>query len=158
MVCSSAAGVPAWRAAAIAPGAAKDGRFGGCGLAAAPGPGGFDPAGLVDAVRGGEGTGEAAPDSFTFRAVHNHWKTVLASGLDPVTIGDILTRIGARAGLDIRPTGHSPRRGLVTESSRAGNPDAVTERQGGWAPGSKVMRRYRERDDGFRENALRWVL
>ncbi|GHE11109.1 hypothetical protein [Streptomyces alanosinicus] len=93
------------------------------------------------------------PDSFAFRAVHNRWKTVLKSGLDPVTIGDILTRIGARAGLDIRPTGHSPRRGLVTESSRAGNPDAVMEKQGGWAPGSKVMRRYREEDDGFKENA-----
>ncbi|MET7887410.1 tyrosine-type recombinase/integrase [Streptomyces avermitilis] len=98
------------------------------------------------------------PDSFAFRAVHNRWKTVLKNRLDPVTIGDILTRIGARAGLDIRPTGHSPRRGLVTESSRAGNPDAVAERQGGWAPGSKVMRRYREEDDGFKENALHGVL
>ncbi|GGJ70150.1 hypothetical protein GCM10010121_095980 [Streptomyces brasiliensis] len=98
------------------------------------------------------------PDSFAFRAVHNRWKTVLDSGLDPVTIGDILTRIGVRAGLDIRPTGHSPRRGLVTESSRAGNRDAVMERQGGWAPGSKVMRRYREADDGFKENALHGVL
>ncbi|MFJ2566531.1 tyrosine-type recombinase/integrase [Streptomyces sp. NPDC087568] len=101
---------------------------------------------------------DVEPDSFAFRAVHNRWKTVLAGGLDPVTIGDILTRIGTRAGLDIRPTGHSPRRGLVTESSRAGNPDAVAEKQGGWAPGSKVMRRYREADDGFKENALHGVL
>ncbi|MFI0234823.1 integrase [Streptomyces sp. NPDC017086] len=77
---------------------------------------------------------DAYLDSHAFRAVHNRWKTVLAGGLDPVTIGDILTGIGARAGLDIRPTGHSPRRGLVTESSRVGNPDAVAERQGGWAP------------------------
>ncbi|WP_341485500.1 tyrosine-type recombinase/integrase (plasmid) [Streptomyces sp. GD-15H] len=98
------------------------------------------------------------PDSFAFRAVHNRWKTILPSGLDPVTIGDILTRIGLRAGLDIRPTGHSPRRGLVTESSRAGNPDAVMERQGGWAPGSTVMRRYREEDEAFKENALHGVL
>lgn len=70
---------------------------------------------------------DVAPDSFAFRAVHNRWKTVLAGGLDPVTIGDVLTRIGARAGLDIRPTGHSPRRGLVTESSRVGNPDSGGE-------------------------------
>ncbi|GAA2426800.1 hypothetical protein [Streptomyces coeruleofuscus] len=83
--------------------------------------------------------------------MHNRWKTVLQRGLDPVTIGDILTRIGAPAQLDIRPTGHSPCRDLVTESSRAGNPDAVAERQGGCAPGSKVMRRYREEDDGFKE-------
>ncbi|WP_369228010.1 tyrosine-type recombinase/integrase [Streptomyces sp. R39] len=98
--------------------------------------------------------GDVDPDSFAFRAVHNRWKTVLDSGIDPVTVGDILTRIGARAELDIRPTGHSPRRGLVTESSRAGNPAAVLERQGGWAPGSKVMRRYREDDEAFKENAL----
>lgn len=40
----------------------------------------------------------------------------------------------------------------------AGNPDAVAEKQGGWAKGSKVMRRYREDDDGFTENALHGVL
>ncbi|WP_306324125.1 MULTISPECIES: tyrosine-type recombinase/integrase [unclassified Streptomyces] len=101
---------------------------------------------------------DADPDSFAFRAVHNRWKTVLESGLDPETVGDILTRIGARAELDVRITGHSPRRGLVTESSRAGNPDAVMEAQGGWAKGSKVMRGYREEDDAFKENALHGVL
>ncbi len=83
---------------------------------------------------------------------------MLDSGIDPVTVGDILTRIADRTQLDIRPTGHSPRRGLVTESSRAGNPDAVMEKQGGWVPGSKIMRGYREEDDGFRENALHGVL
>ncbi|WP_327135890.1 tyrosine-type recombinase/integrase (plasmid) [Streptomyces sp. NBC_01343] len=98
------------------------------------------------------------PDGFAFRRLHNRWGTVLRGGLDAETVGDILTRIGARADLDIRPTGHSPRRGLVTESARAGNPDAVAERQGGWAKGSKVMRGYREADDGFKENALHGVL
>jgi hypothetical protein len=98
------------------------------------------------------------PDSFAFRRLHNRWHTVMAAGLSPEAIGDVLTRIGARAQLDIRPTGHSPRRGLVTESSRAGNPDAVAEKQGGWAKGSKVMRGYREEDDGFRENAPHGVL
>lgn len=97
-------------------------------------------------------------DSHAFRQLHNRWHTVLPGGLEPHSIGDILTRIGARAELDIRPTGRSPRRGLVTESSRAGNPDAVMERQGGWAPGSKVMRGYREADEAFKENALHGVL
>ncbi|MEU9286486.1 hypothetical protein AB0D57_17625 [Streptomyces sp. NPDC048275] len=32
------------------------------------------------------------------------------------------------------------------------------EKQGGWGKGSKVMRRYREDDDGFTENALHGVL
>ncbi|MFC9498434.1 integrase [Streptomyces sp. NPDC056982] len=100
----------------------------------------------------------ADPDSFAFRALHNRWHTVLPKGLDPESVGDVLERIGARADLDIRLTGHSPRRGLVTESSRAGNPDAVMEKQGGWAPGSKVMRRYREEDEAFKENALHGVL
>lgn len=98
------------------------------------------------------------PDSFAYRPLHNRWHTVLQRGLDPESVGDILERIGIRAKLEIRLTGHSPRRGLVTESSRAGNPDAVMEKQGGWAPGSKVMRRYREDDEAFKENALHGVL
>lgn len=98
------------------------------------------------------------PDSFAYRRLRNRWRTVLAGGLDPETVGDVLTRLGPRAGLDIRPTGHSPRRGLATESSRAGNPDAVIEKQGGWAKGSKVMRGYREEDEAFKENALHGVL
>ncbi|WP_406278690.1 hypothetical protein OHT93_37705 [Streptomyces sp. NBC_00191] len=59
-------------------------------------------------------------------------------GLDAEAVGDVITRLAERAGLDIRPTGHSPRRGLVTES--------------------KVMRRCCEDDDGFTENALHGVL
>ncbi|MFF7358344.1 hypothetical protein ACFZA1_37815 [Streptomyces filipinensis] len=68
------------------------------------------------------------PNSFAFCAVHNRWKTVLADGLDPVTIGDILTWIGGHA--PARHPAHraQPRRGLVTESSRVGNPDAVAEK------------------------------
>ncbi|MFE9312542.1 hypothetical protein ACIQCF_36765 [Streptomyces sp. NPDC088353] len=57
------------------------------------------------------------------------------------------------AGAESRPP---PRAGH--ESSRAGTPDAVAEKQGGWATGSTVMRRYREADDGFTENALQGVL
>ncbi|MFE2749598.1 integrase [Streptomyces scopuliridis] len=99
-----------------------------------------------------------APDGFAYRRLHSRHHTVMDQGLDAESVGDVITRLAERAGLDIRPTGHSPRRGLVTESSRAGNPDAVAEKQGGWAKGSKVMRRYREDDDGFTENALHGVL
>lgn len=101
---------------------------------------------------------DAAPDGFAYRRLHSRHHTVMDTGLDAEAIGDVITRLAERAKLDIRPTGHSPRRGLVTESSRAGNPDAVAEKQGGWAKGSKVMRRYREDDDGFAENALHGVL
>ncbi|ATL88782.1 integrase [Streptomyces malaysiensis] len=106
-----------------------------------------------------EASGIAAdPDGFAYRRLHSRHHTVMDQGLDAEAVGDVITRLAERADLDIRPTGHSPRRGLVTESSRAGNPDAVAEKQGGWAKGSKVMRRYREDDDGFTENALHGVL
>lgn len=101
---------------------------------------------------------DAAPDGFAYRRLHSRHHTVMDQGLDAEAVGDVITRLGERAQLDIRPTGHSPRRGLVTESSRASNPDAVAEKQGGWAKGSKVMRRYREDDDGLTENALHGVL
>ncbi|GGP82296.1 integrase [Streptomyces melanogenes] len=105
-----------------------------------------------------EAAGIGAPDGFAYRRLHSRHHTVMDQGPDAEAVGDVITRLAERAGLDIRPTGHSPRRGLVTESSRAGNPDAVAEKQGGWAKGSKAMRRYREDDDGFTENALHGVL
>lgn len=83
---------------------------------------------------------------------------MLQGGLDPESVGDILTRIGDRAQLDIRPTGPSPRRGMVTESSRAGEPRRPLGTTGRMGPGSKVMRRYREEDEAFKENALHGVL
>jgi integrase len=98
------------------------------------------------------------PDDFAFRRIHSSGTGVMDDGLDPEAIGEALTRMGERAGLDKRLTGHSPRRGLVTESARAGHDDRQAEKQGGWAPGSKVMRKYREDDDGFTENALHGVL
>jgi hypothetical protein len=61
--------------------------------------------------------GDADPDGFAYRRLHNRWHTVLQTGLDTESIGNVLTRIGARAQLGIRPTGLSPRRGLVTDWS-----------------------------------------
>ncbi|WP_327580055.1 MULTISPECIES: tyrosine-type recombinase/integrase [unclassified Streptomyces] len=99
-----------------------------------------------------------APDDPLFRQLHSGGETILDNGLSPEGIGDVLTRLGERAGLEKRLTGHSPRRGLVTESARAGNDERQAEKQGGWVPGSRVMRKYREDDDGFKENALHGVL
>lgn len=111
------------------------------------------------AYREASGIGED-PDGFAYRRLHPRWNTVYkdGSGLSPEAVGDVITRCGDLAGVDLRFTGHSPRRGLVTESQRAGHDDHVAEKQGGWAKGSKVMRSYREDDDGWEENALIGVM
>ncbi|MDV9172292.1 hypothetical protein R6V09_19560 [Streptomyces sp. W16] len=51
------------------------------------------------------------PDGYAWRRLHNRRHTVLESGLEsglePESIGDVVTRAGERAGIDIRFTGHS---------------------------------------------------
>jgi hypothetical protein len=44
----------------------------------------------------------ADPDNYAYRRPHNRWHTVLDQGLDVESIGDVLTRLGACAGLEIR--------------------------------------------------------
>ncbi|MFD4996980.1 site-specific integrase [Streptomyces buecherae] len=97
-------------------------------------------------------------DGFAYRRLHSRWHTVMSAGLSPEAVGDVITKCGELGELEIRPTGHSPRRGLVTESQRAGNDPRQAEKQGGWARGSKAMAGYREDDDRWEENALHGVL
>ncbi|MEU5218503.1 tyrosine-type recombinase/integrase [Streptomyces sp. NPDC020807] len=94
------------------------------------------------------------PDDFAFRRVHSKGTTLQSGGLSPVAVGDVITRCGEIADLDIRPTGHSPRRGLATESKKAGNDRSAIAAQGGWAPDSKAMEGYFDEGDGWEENAL----
>ncbi|EMF56476.1 tyrosine-type recombinase/integrase [Streptomyces bottropensis] len=98
------------------------------------------------------------PDDFAYKPLHNRWHTVMDGGLDPETIGDVITRLGKWAELDFRPTGHSPRRGLATSSKRAGNDRKVIAKQGGWVENSAAMEGYFEEGDGWEENALVKVL
>lgn len=98
------------------------------------------------------------PDDFAYKPLHNRWHTVLPGGLDPETIGDVITRLGKWAELGFRPTGHSPRRGGATSSKRAGNDRAAIAKQGGWVPNSKVMEGYFEEGDGWEDNAMIGVL
>lgn len=53
-----------------------------------------------------------APDDPLFRQLHSGGETILDNGLSPEGIGDVLTRLGERAGLEKRLTGHSPAGGL----------------------------------------------
>ncbi|MCQ4045837.1 integrase [Streptantibioticus rubrisoli] len=98
------------------------------------------------------------PDDFAYKPLHPRWHTVMDGGLDPETIGDVITRLGKWAELSFRPTGHSPRRGLATSSKRAGNDRKVIAKQGGWVENSAAMEGYFEEGDGWEENALVKVL
>jgi hypothetical protein len=80
------------------------------------------------------------------------------SGLQPESIGDVVTRAGQRAGIEIRFTGHSPRRGLATSSRLKGHDQIVIAKQGGWAPHSKVLAGYLDVVDQWEDNALLGVL
>lgn len=105
-----------------------------------------------------ESAGLSDPDGFAFRALHPRWHTVTYAGLVPEAIGDVTTRLTARADLPVRHTGHSPRRGAVEESRRAGNDRKTIAKQGGWVPNSGVMEGYFEDGEGWEENAMIGVL
>ncbi|MEU6557854.1 hypothetical protein ABZ915_47830 [Streptomyces sp. NPDC046915] len=66
-----------------------------------------------------EEAGLTDPDDFAYKPLHPRWHTVMDGGLDPETIGDVITKLGAAVELKFRPTGHSPRRGAATSSKKA---------------------------------------
>ena len=105
-----------------------------------------------------DAAGLSDPDDFAYKPLHNRWHTVMDGGLDPETIGDVITRLGKWAELSFRPTGHSPRRGGATSSKRAGNDRSAIAKQGGWTPNSRVMETYFEEGDGWEDNAMIGVL
>ncbi|MEV5176857.1 hypothetical protein AB0L10_38595 [Streptomyces flaveolus] len=41
-----------------------------------------------------ESAGLTDPDDFAYKPLHNRWHTVMEGGLDPETIGDVITRLG----------------------------------------------------------------
>ncbi|MEU7430753.1 hypothetical protein AB0B07_07785 [Streptomyces sioyaensis] len=55
-----------------------------------------------------ESAGLSDPDGFAFRALHWRWHTVMDAGLSPEAIGEVTTRLTARAEVSVRHTGHSP--------------------------------------------------
>ncbi|MFI9809549.1 integrase [Streptomyces sp. NPDC052301] len=105
-----------------------------------------------------EAAGLTDPDGYAWRRLHNRWHTVMKGGLQPESIGDVVTRAGERAGIQIGFTGHSPRRGLATSSRLKGHDQIVIAKQGGWAPHSKVLAGYLEVVDQWEDNALLGVL
>ncbi|MFF0451095.1 hypothetical protein ACFYT4_32720 [Streptomyces sp. NPDC004609] len=90
----------------------------------------------------------ADPDDFAYKLLHNRWHTVMPDGIDPETIGNVITRLRKWAELNFRPTGHSPRCGLAASSKRAGDDCEIIAKQGGWVESSVTMEGYSEDGDG----------
>ena len=89
------------------------------------------------------------------------WGTVrpARSPMSPAAAGAVVTRRGEAAGIEARLTGHGLRRGLATESRRAGHDRESIARQGGWAPGSRDLSGYIDMVDAWgRDNATTGVL
>lgn len=87
-----------------------------------------------------------------FRAIDRHGN--LGGRLSGPSVGNIITRAGNRAGLEIRLTGHSVRSGLATEARRAGHDAATIAAQGGWMPNSSALHEYIRIVDQWTDNAL----
>ncbi|GAA3479412.1 hypothetical protein [Streptomyces yanii] len=98
------------------------------------------------------------PNSPAFRRLPLRWHTVMQGGPQLESVGDVITRAGERAGIEIRFTGHSPRRGLAASSRVKGHVRIVVAKQGGWAPHSKVLAGYLDRADQWEDNALTGML
>ncbi len=78
--------------------------------------------------------------------------------LTPQAVGHIIKRCAKAAGLDpVDWSGHSLRRGFVTEARRAGADQLRISRTGGWADGSRQVHAYVEDVDRWEDHPLRGV-
>jgi len=104
----------------------------------------------VRAVRAWIEASGRGPDDYVFARIH-HTGAVLHGGLTPQSIGAVITKAGTRAGVEIRFTGHSVRRGVVTEARRAGKDSKAIAKITGHRPNSRVMHGYMEEADQWDE-------
>lgn len=82
-----------------------------------------------------------------------------ASGrMTPQAVGQVVGRKARAAALGGRYTGHSLRRGMATESRKAGHDQIRIARQGGWDDNSVALSGYMEDADRWTDNALKGVL
>jgi len=101
-----------------------------------------------------EAAGLDDPDDFVFKALH--WRTLkpLPGGLDPKTIGALVTQCSEAAGCGVKHTGHSARHGFITEAVRKGTDRKVIARQTGHRDGSPTLEAYVQLGNPWEENAL----
>ncbi|MGA2351344.1 MAG: site-specific integrase [Terracidiphilus sp.] len=75
-------------------------------------------------------------------------------GLHPDSVGYIIKRCAARAGMKVEEiSGHSLRSGFCTEAARQNVPEYLIRRQAGFNPGSKILDRYIRLGEMFTRNA-----
>lgn len=87
----------------------------------------------------------------------DRWDHPRPRGLSAKAIGEIVKRAGIRAQLPFAISGHSLRHGMAT-STRFGGADRIDiERQGRWAPGSRVLDGYIQPVDRDRRNAAQFL-
>lgn len=91
-----------------------------------------------------------------FRAIDRHGN-LGDRRLSPRAIGEIITRTGELADLDIHVTGHSLRSGMATAARRAGHDAKTIATQGGWNPNSAALFGYMHIADQFGDNALQGI-
>jgi site-specific recombinase XerD len=94
---------------------------------------------------------------FVFRAIDQKG-CVSPFGLHSDSVGYILKRAAARAGLKIEDIGgHSLRSGFCTEAARQNVPTYLIRRQARFKPGSKTLDRYIRLGEMFTKNAAAGV-
>lgn len=78
---------------------------------------------------------------------------VYPTAISAESVGDRVVELARRAGLEVRMTGHSMRRGHASTARRRGADNTSIERSGGWAPGSRALGVYLEEEDRWSQTA-----
>lgn len=78
-------------------------------------------------------------------------------GITDQVVADVIRDRALAAGLPGKWSGHSGRRGFVTESAARGKRRTAIARHGGWKPGSTQVEKYAEEGEQFNsDNPARW--
>lgn len=99
------------------------------------------------------------PDTPALRRMHRTG-SVTRAGLSPQSVGTVITEAAQRAGLNVRFTGHSARRGFITESAKAGKDRKAIGQVSGHVDGSRALEGYIELANRFgdQENAIQGIM
>ncbi|MGW9242549.1 tyrosine-type recombinase/integrase [[Kitasatospora] papulosa] len=92
-----------------------------------------------------------------FRSV-DQWGHLGTARLSANAVRLAVTRSAARAGVDVKLTGHSMRSGFITASTKAGKRADLTRKQSGHAEGSPVFEKYIRKIQRWEETAGKGIL